>query len=234
MSPEYSIEGVPNHGRDPAANQVGYRQTDLKNERIIKGQGENQVPFRVTERELIAGCIKNDRLCQSELYKRYFSMMSSVAMRYCRSEDEVLQAVNYGFLKVLQKMGSYRDEFSLATWIRTILVHHLIDEYRKSIKEIQNIRIEDVEIPEAATEINLAEYHFSEMQLRFMLAQLPDVTRTVFNLFALEGYKHAEIGKIMHISEGTSKWHVSEARKRLAEMLKPSSNEEKKMKGTRV
>lgn len=160
--------------------------------------------------------------------------MSSVALRYCRSEDDILQAVNYGFLKVLQNMGKYRDEFALATWIRTILVHHLIDEYRKSSKDIQNVPIEDVELPEAATEINMAEYHFSDMQLRYMLNKLPDVTRTVFNLFAIEGYKHTEIGQILGISEGTSKWHVSEARKRLGEMLKRNSQEESRIKITSV
>ncbi|HCS19653.1 MAG TPA: hypothetical protein DIW47_03670 [Bacteroidetes bacterium] len=231
MSPELSIEGVPNQGINPERD---FQRTEINNQSLSRGQGENQVLFRVTEKELIAGCINNDRLCQSELYKRYFSMMSGVAMRYCRSEEDIVQAVNYGFLKVLQNMAKYKGDFSLATWIRTILVHHLIDEYRKSIKEIQNVRLEDADLPEAATEINLAEYHFSDMQLRHMLNQLPDATRTVFNLFAMEGYKHAEISKIMAISEGTSKWHVSEARKRLAEMLRKSTGEEYKKKGTRV
>lgn len=231
MSLEYSIDSVPNPANNPERE---FRRTGSVNKSIIEGQGENQVPFRVTEKELIAGCIKNDRLCQSELYKRYFSMMSAVAMRYCRSEDDVLQAVNYGFLKVLQNIAKYKGEFTLATWIRTILVHHLIDEYRKSIKEIQNIRLEDVDIPEAATEINLAEYHFSDQQLRHMLNQLPDATRTVFNLFAMDGYRHTEISKILGISEGTSKWHVSEARKRLVEMFKQSSREINTNKGTRV
>ncbi len=231
MSPEFSIEGMPN--QDIPADR-DFQRTGITNTIPIKGQGENQVPFRVTENELIAGCIKNDRLCQSELYKRYFSMMSALAMRYCRSEEDAVQAVNYGFLKVLQNIARYKGEFALATWIRTILVNHLIDEYRKSIKEIQNIRIDDVDIPEAATELNLAEYHFSDQQLRQMLNQLPDATRTVFNLFAMEGYKHTEISKIMGITEGTSKWHVSEARKRLAEMLTQSTGEKYNKKGTRI
>ena len=160
--------------------------------------------------------------------------MSSVAMRYCQSEDDVLQAINHAFLKVLRNISAYNPEFSLATWIRTILVRHLIDEYRKSAKAIRNISIDDPDIPEFALEINLAEYRFSELQLRQMLEQLPDMTRTVFNLFAIEGYKHSEIAEAFSISEGTSKWHVSEARKRLQEMFKKSSLEENKVKGASI
>lgn len=234
VSSEFVFENQTNQREISEATIVAYPNTGFFNKNIIERPGESQVSFRVTEKELINGCIKNDRLCQSELYKRYFSMMTSVAMRYCRSEDEVLQAVNYGFLKVLQNIAKYRDEFSLATWIRTILVRHLIDEYRKSVKEIKNINLEAIDLNEAPLELNLAEFHFSEMQLRRMLNQLPDVTRTVFNLFSIEGYKHTEIADILKISEGTSKWHVSEARKRLSDMLKQASREENQLKGTRV
>jgi len=161
-------------------------------------------------------------------------MMSGIAMRYCRSEDEVLQAVNYGFLKVLQNIANYKDEYALATWIRRIVVNHLIDEYRKSIKEWKNVSIDEVEIYEEASTLNLAEYKYSEKDLRAMLKQLPDATRTVFNLYSIEGYKHTEIGEILNISAGTSKWHVSDARKRLAEMLSKSERNESKLKGLNI
>lgn len=159
-------------------------------------------------------------------------MMSNVAMRYCKSEDEILAAINYGFLKVLQNISKYNDKYSLATWIRNILVNHLIDEFRKSVKQIQNVAIDENTSPKSVT-YNLAEYHYSEMELRSMLGQLPYVTRTVFNLFAIEGYKHAEIAKSLNISEGTSKWHVNEARQRLGAMLnKTLQNQKKTIKTT--
>lgn len=157
-------------------------------------------------------------------------MMSGIAMRYCRSEEDTLQAVNFAFLKVLQNIEKYDQNHALATWIRTILVRHLIDEYRKNHKQIQNIPFEESSEHELALEVNLAEYHFTEMRLRAMLNKLPEVSRTVFNLYAIEGYKHAEIAASLSISEGTSKWHVSEARKRLKQMLKETSEEEVKLK----
>ncbi len=153
-------------------------------------------------------------------------------MRYCKSEDEVLQGVNYGFMKVLKNIKKYNEEFALATWIRTILVNHLIDEYRKTEKQIENVSIEDIELPEKDGDINLAEYRFSEKQLRQMLEKLPKVTCTVFNLFAIEGYSHGQIAELLKISKGTSKWHVSEARKRLASLLKEAENEDVKLKTT--
>jgi len=160
--------------------------------------------------------------------------MSGVAMRYCHSEDEVLQAVNYGFLKVLQNISKYRDEFALATWIRRIVVNHLIDEYRKSIKELKNVSIDELEVHEEVSTLNLAEYNYSEKELRAMLNELPDATRTVFNLYSIEGYKHTEIAERLQISAGTSKWHVSDARKRLAEMLSKSEKNESELKGLNI
>lgn len=183
----------------------------------------------MNEAELIAGCIKNDRRCQSELYKRYFGMMSSVALRYYRSEDDALHAINYGFLKVLQNMEKYNEKYSLATWIRNILVHHFIDEFRKKNSRMSEVDLPVNEVSEKLTSTNLAEYHFSEMELRSMLNALPNVTGTVFNLYAIEGYKHTEIADLLKISEGTSKWHVSEARKRLKMMLEENRRVEKKM-----
>lgn len=161
-------------------------------------------------------------------------MMTSVALRYCGSEEEALLAVNYGFLKVLQNIKSYRNEFTLATWMRRILVNHMIDEYRKTSKETEHVSIEEAELPETSQNLNLAEYRFSELELRHMLKQLPKMTRTVFNLYAIEGYKHAEIAALLNMSDGTSKWHVGEARRRLEAMLNSSLKEKGKLKNILV
>lgn len=230
MYPDYSIE-KPNQIKN-LLNGSG--KTSIHHQKQIEGQGEDHVPFVVTEKELIQGCVDNDRRSQSELYKRYFSMMSAIAMRYCQSEDEVLQAVNYGFLKVLQNIAKYKDEYALATWIRRIIVNHLIDEYRKSIKEWKNVSIDELDVHEEASTLNLAEYTYSEKELRAMLNQLPEATRTVFNLYSIEGYKHAEIAERLQISTGTSKWHVSDARRRLLEMLSKAEKSESKLKELKV
>ena len=174
---------------------------------------------QMTEQQLIAGCIQQDRRSQNELYKRYFPLMSSVALRYAHNEDEALQRMNGGFYRVLKNLEKYDNQYALATWIRNILVNHLIDEFRKEKKYIANIHLTDYEGVNPEVEYNQADLQFDAQELRNMLERLPDVTQRVFNMYALDGFKHREIADYLGISEGTSKWHVSDARKKLKAML---------------
>lgn len=178
------------------------------------------------EREIIQGCINQDRKCQSALYKLYFPMMSSIAMRYTLDMDEALLNINYGFFKVLQNLKSYKSEYTLATWIRNILIRHIIDELRKSKKfRFENVTIEN-ELIETAFNYNEGEQKLSADYLIELLAQLPESTRTVFVLHAVDGFKHKEIASMLSISEGTSKWHVNDARKKLTTLLKETEQRE--------
>ena len=174
---------------------------------------------QMTEQQLIAGCIKQDRRSQNELYKRYFPLMSSIALRYTQNESEALQRMNGGFYRVLKNLEKYDNQYALATWIRNILVNHLIDEFRKEKKYIANIHLTDYEGLNPEVEYNQADLQFDAQELRNMLERLPDVTQRVFNMYALDGFKHREIADYLGISEGTSKWHVSDARKKLKAML---------------
>tara|TARA_B110000977_G_scaffold189941_1_gene260126 strand:+ start:220 stop:819 length:600 start_codon:yes stop_codon:yes gene_type:complete len=174
---------------------------------------------QMTEQQLIAGCIKQDRRSQNELYKRYFPLMSSIALRYTQNESEALQRMNGGFYRVLKNLEKYDNQYALATWIRNILVNHLIDEFRKEKKYIANIHLTDYEGVNPEVEYNQADLQFDAQELRNMLERLPDVTQRVFNMYALDGFKHREIADYLGISEGTSKWHVSDARKKLKAML---------------
>ena len=173
----------------------------------------------MTEQQLIEGCIKQDRRSQNELYKRYFPLMSSIALRYANGEDEALHRMNGGFLRVLQNIAKYDNQFALATWIRNILVNHLIDEFRKEKKYIANIHLTDYENVNPGVDYNEGELKLGEQELRGLLNKLPDVTQKVFNMYAIDGYKHREIADYLGISQGTSKWHVSDARKKLKGML---------------
>jgi RNA polymerase sigma factor (sigma-70 family) len=169
----------------------------------------------MTEQELIQGCIKQDRRSQNKLYKRYFPLMSSIALRYSNNQEEAIQQMNLGFFKVLNNLEKFNDQFALATWIRNILVNHLINEFRKNKKYITNIHITDFQEYDFGFSLNEGALKLEEQELRELLKSLPEVTQKVFNMYAVDGFKHAEIGEILGISNGTSKWHVSEARKRL-------------------
>ncbi|MBI1306892.1 MAG: sigma-70 family RNA polymerase sigma factor [Bacteroidetes bacterium] len=173
----------------------------------------------MTESDIIRGCVKNDRRCQNQLYQQYFPLMSSIARRYFESRDDALMAINYGFLKVLQNIEKFNPEYSLATWIRNILINHIVDELRKKKSYADYIQLSDAEEDFNQAQTNLTEGKWEEEELRTMLAALPQSTANVFNLFAMDGFSHREIAVKLRISEGTSKWHVSEARKRLKVLL---------------
>lgn len=182
----------------------------------------------MTDAELIQGCIDNDRRSQNELYKRYFPLMSSIAMRYTGNEEEAIQNLNAGFLKVLQNLKRYDRQFALATFIRNILVNHLIDAYRKEKRYPTSIDIAAYAETDHSVSFNQGEADLEAGELLELLKQLPELTGKVFNLYAIDGYKHNEIADMLNIPVGTSKWHVSEARRKLKLLLHQTSETEKK------
>jgi RNA polymerase sigma factor (sigma-70 family) len=181
----------------------------------------------MTDNELIAGCIKENRRCQNELYKKYFPLMSNLALRYTNDSEEAIHKLNSGFLKILQNMSDFDSQYSLATFIRNILVNHLIDEFRKEKKYFANIQLTEYSETTSGATYNLGEINMEAEELLEILNHLPEMTRKVFNLFAIDGYQHNEIAEMLEISTGTSKWHVSEARKKLKEVLEIIKMKEK-------
>jgi RNA polymerase sigma-70 factor (ECF subfamily) len=145
--------------------------------------------------------------------------MSSIAIRYASSHEDAVQKINGGFLKVLQNLKSYNKKSALATWMRNVLVNHIIDEYRKEKKYIASIDLAEYYEEDALVEYNIGERNLEVKELLSMLDILSEVSKKVFNLYAIDGYKHKEISHMLGISEGTSKWHVSDARKKLKARL---------------
>lgn len=182
----------------------------------------------MNDQELIKGCIAEDRRCQNALYKKYFPLMSSIAIRYTGNHEEAIYKLNHGFLKVIQNLEKYNNQYTLATFIRNILINHLIDEFRKEKKYLTTIQLSEYTDTDAGVAFNMGEANIEAEELLQILNSLPEVTKKVFNLFAIDGYKHNEIADLLGISAGTSKWHVSEARKKLKEILEKNFNQEKK------
>lgn len=145
--------------------------------------------------------------------------MSSIAIRYTSSQEDAVQKINGGFLKVLQNLKSYNKKHTLATWMRNVLVNHIIDEYRKEKKYRASIRLAEYYEEDALVDYNIGETKLESKELLSILNTLPEVSKKVFNLYAIDGYKHKEISEMLGISEGTSKWHVSDARKKLKARL---------------
>lgn len=157
--------------------------------------------------------------------------MSSIAVRYTPNPDDVIYRLNGGYLKILQNLHKYDTQFAFATFARNILVNYFIDEFRKEKKHLTNIEYTDIQEMESGTSYNEGEASLEANELLLILKQLPDVTGKVFNLFAIDGYKHHEISEMLGMSVGTSKWHVNEARRILKMIIEKNiSNKNKEVK----
>lgn len=143
--------------------------------------------------------------------------MASLCLRYTRNEEDAIEVLHNGFLKVYRNIHTYDAvKASLYTWIRTIMVNSAIDFIRQREKFHTRIDIEKAEEPAVEAD---AVQRMSAQELLHLVQQLSPATQAVFNLYVIEGYNHREIANLLGISEGTSKWHLSEARKQLQHLL---------------
>lgn len=167
------------------------------------------------ERKLVEGCVRNDRLSQERFYRKFFPVMYRMCRRYTSNEEEVLEIINSGFLKVFTKIHTYSFKGSLEGWVRRIVFHSLSDYYRKHDRKVRFLNVEDWDAPAQAKSLD----NLYLEDLISLVDKLPKATREVFWLYAVEGYTHVEIGKQLNISSGTSKWHLSNARKKLKDLI---------------
>jgi RNA polymerase sigma-70 factor (ECF subfamily) len=172
----------------------------------------------LSEQDLVKGCRRNDRRMQELLYRQYCASMLVLCRSYTKNDEDAIEVLQDGFLKVFQQIDRYDAiKSSMYTWMRTIMVRTAIDFLRRHGKT--QVVIEWKEEHDLAITAEVLE-RMSARETLDLLQNLSATTRTVFNLFITEGYTHSEIGDFLGISEGTSKWHLSEARKYLIHSLK--------------
>lgn len=174
------------------------------------------------EKELLILCQKKDRRAQFQLYRNCFSVLMSVCLRYKPNRSEAEEVLNTGFLKVLTNLNKYNESVPFDAWIRRIMINTLIDDYRTTQRHREVIQYTDFnETPYISQEFDLneAQKQFDSEDLEKLLRELPPLTQKVFNLYAIDGYSHKEIATMLFMAEGTSKWHVSNARKILQEKI---------------
>ena len=170
--------------------------------------------------KLIKDCINRNRKAEYELYKVTYSYLMSICIRYTKNQDQAKEQLNMGFLKILNNLEKYNEEVPFKAWIRKIMINTLIDEYRKHKKQSEVIDfVEEYYDNSSFSEENNAIDKMSVDQIRILISKLPPMAQQVFNMFVVDGYSHKEIGEILNIEEGTSKWHLNSARQKLKEML---------------
>lgn len=178
-----------------------------------------------TEEELIANCRKGSVLAQASLYEKIAPKMLGVCLRYIKSKEEAEHVMIGGIVKVFEKIKQYKGKGSFEGWIRQIIVNDCLMYIRKNRNMYLEIDIDSV------SDLSIMNYMDDAMQtedLMKLIRELPVGYRTVFNLYAIEGYSHSEISEMLGISENTSKSQLSRARKWLQAQLTIIEHEPKK------
>ena len=178
------------------------------------------------DRALIEACMRNDRRAYQRLYDILRVRLMNVCLRYASDEEEARSYFVQGFMKIANSMAGFDFNVYFETWATRVMINSILDELRKRKRYRQMIPGVDVEdVPTAAVSLNDYENKSNADDVLALVKRLPDATRDVFLLYAVDGYTHKEIAAALRVSEGTSKWHVCEARKRLKVMI--AENEKK-------
>ncbi len=165
---------------------------------------------------IIQGCLKQDRKSQHELYKLFYSYGMSIAIRYVNNENEAISLLNDSFMKVFNKINRFDSNHDFKPWFRKILVNTALDYLKSQKRLIMNKNIDDVH------HISDRENILSKISYKELLGMIKNLSqgyRTVFNLYAIDGFKHEEIAEKLNISIGTSKSNLHKARKSLQIMV---------------
>ena len=172
--------------------------------------------------KLISLCLKQDRMAESALYKYCFSKLMPVCHKYYKSKDDSLEQLNKSFYKILNNLQKFDESKSFDGWIKTITINTIIDEFRLNNKRnalFIDKDYEEVELNFHPFNLNEAEAKLTADDIQIHIQQLPESSKMVFNLYVVDGYNHKEIGAMLGISDGTSKWHLNNARKILKKKL---------------
>lgn len=172
---------------------------------------------------ILNACAGNDRKAQKLLYEYCFKSLMPTCLRYHNNEEDARASLNIAFMKIIKGIeGVNTEEINFNAWAKRIVTNTLIDEYRKTKTHSAHYQGKETEREldfYAESTQNEAESDFGCASIMKLLTQIPPVSAQVFNLYVIDGYSHKEIAEMLEMSEGTSKWHLSVARKLLREKL---------------
>ena len=172
--------------------------------------------------QLIESCIKGDRASQKVLYDRLAARMFPVCMRYVGDREQAEDVLQDGFVTLFTRLDTYKGEGSFEGWARKIFVTTALMNLRKKDALKMSDDLEAARSLKAETSSQIQNLGYKE--LMNMIMELPAGFRTVFNMYAIEGYSHKEIGEILGISETTSRTQLSRARISLQNKIKEREN----------
>lgn len=167
---------------------------------------------------LLDGCIRNQRQAQEALFRQFYGFSMTIAMRYSRDEADAADIMSAAFIKVFKHIQRYdSSKGTLHAWIKKIVINEALDHIKSRHRFVSHEELEAA--AESAHVQNSVIDKISVGEVMSLVQKLPPATHAVFVLYAVDGYNHREIAQRLGISEGTSKWHLSEARKTLQKRM---------------
>lgn len=174
----------------------------------------------MNQKDIISGCLRHDRLAQHQLYTAFGARILGICKRYMKDRERAEEMAMNTFLTIFSKIGQYKNEGSFEGWMLRIAVNTCLMELRKKNTFSLETSVDNVFI---STE-NTVMQDFSNQDIAKILLILPEGARVIFNLYAIEGYKHSEIAEMLGISEGTSKSQLSYAKDKLKKAMEAAQS----------
>jgi RNA polymerase sigma factor (sigma-70 family) len=188
-------------------------------QRYSKTDCQTREPHKMDEDlQLVKDCLKNNRASQKQLYKRFAEVMLGVCYRYTKSLADAEDVLQEGFIRVFNNLHQYRFEGELGAWIRRIMVTTALNYLKRNAKYQSGLAFDKID-KHPVTDDN-PEIKLNTKDLASLIQQLPTGYQTIFNLHAVEGYTHVEIGELLGISDGTSRSQYARARAFLITWIK--------------
>ena len=175
---------------------------------------------------LVKECLKQKPIAQKQLYDHFAPLMMGVCYRYTKSMSDAEDVLQEGFIKVFQFLGSFKNTGELGAWIRRIMVNTALNYLKRNKKYRDEMFFGEQPLHPVTTDN--PELKLEAKELADLIRQLPPGYQAIFNLHAIEGYSHVEIGKMLGISDGTSRSQYSRARALLVSWIEKFSLEIKR------
>lgn len=172
---------------------------------------KEKASYTLSESQLIAGCVRGDARAQRQLYDLYAKRMTAICIRYCSDYEIALDLMHDGFVKVFTHIESYSGEGCFEAWLRKVFVNTALEYLRKNDILRHSDDINDGLCQVLSSEASPIE-QLSANEIMKLINTLPTGFRTVFNLYAIEGYSHSEIAQMLEINESSSRSQFSRAR----------------------
>jgi len=176
---------------------------------------------------LVKDCLKGKPAAQKQLYTDFAPLMLSVCYRYTKSMADAEDVLQEGFVKVFLNLKQYRFQGELGGWIRRIMVTTAINYLKRNSRYQTDLLFTDEHLHAVSGEQH-PEVKLQAKELADLIRQLPPGYQTIFNLYAVEGFNHVEIGKMLGIRESTSRSQYARARTLLIQWIEQKNNESKK------